>query len=133
MPPGERVTLVYDRECPVCRYYAARVNLSQDELELVDAREPGKLMSKISAAGVDIDAGMAVKTGDTLLLGGDALHELALRSSRSGAFNRLTAWLFRSPRSARILYPPLVHGRNVLLKILGKTRINNLDKAGKRF
>ncbi len=131
MPPPEKVRLVYDHDCPVCRFYASRVDLSEGELELVDARKPGKLMAEISAAGVDIDAGMAVKTGATLLLGSDAIHELALRSSGSGVFNRLTARVFRSPRLARIFYPPLVSGRNLLLKIIGKTRINNLGNSNK--
>ena len=132
MPPREKVTLVYDQECPVCRYYASHVDLSQGELELVDARKPGELMEEISAAGIDIDAGMAVKVGETLLLGSDAIRELASRSSGRGLFNRLTAWLFRSPRVAGIVYPPLVGGRNLLLQILGKTRIDNLDRSDKQ-
>jgi predicted DCC family thiol-disulfide oxidoreductase YuxK len=131
MPPRDKVTLVYDQECPVCRYYASRVELSQCELELVDARKPGKLMDEISAAGIDIDEGMAVRTSETLLLGSDAIRELASRSSRRGLVNRFTAWLFRSPRVAGVLYPPLVGGRRLLLKILGKTRINNLGRSGK--
>jgi predicted DCC family thiol-disulfide oxidoreductase YuxK len=132
MPPLDKVTLVYDQECPVCRYYASHVKLSRGELELVDARKPGELMDEISGAGIDIDAGMAVKTGQTLLLGSDAICELASRSSSSGLVSRFTAWLFRSPRVARILYPPLVYGRQLLLKILGKTRINNLGRPGRR-
>jgi predicted DCC family thiol-disulfide oxidoreductase YuxK len=132
MPAPDKVRLVYDGDCPVCRFYASRVDLGEDQLELVDARNPGDLMAEISAAGIDIDAGMVVKTGATILTGSDAIHELALRSSGEGFFNRLTARMFGSPRLARVLYPPLVSGRNLLLKILGKTRINNLRRSNKR-
>jgi hypothetical protein len=105
MPPPEKVRLVYDHDCPVCRFYASRVELSEGELELVDARKPGKSMAEISAAGVDIDAGRAVKTGAALLLGSDTIHELTLQSSRSGTFNWLAAGLFRSPRLGTGLVP----------------------------
>lgn len=130
MPAPETPKLVYDRDCPVCRFYASRVETGADKLELVNAREPGELVDEISAAGIDIDAGMAVKVGDTLYVGSDAVHALALRSSGRGLVNRLAAWLFRSPRRARIFYPPLVRCRNLLLKMLGKARINNLGKPG---
>ena len=129
MPTPEKIRLVYDHDCPVCRFYASHLDLSNGELELVDARKPGQLMAEISAAGIDIDAGLALKTGDALLLGSDAIHELATRSSGKGLFNRLTAWLFRSPQRARAFYPPLIGGRNLLLKVLGKTRINNSGKS----
>lgn len=129
MPKPESIKLVYDRDCPVCRLYAFRASAGYDDLELVNAREPGELMDEISAAGIDMDTGMVVKVGGTLYVGSEAVRALALRSSGGGPFNRLTAWLFRSSRVARTLYPPLVSGRNLLLKILGKTRINNLGKS----
>ena len=49
--------------------------------------------------------------------------------SRSGVFNRLNYWMFRSPRVASVLYPMLRGLRNLLLKALRKSKINNLGKA----
>lgn len=132
MPAPDTIKLVYDRECPVCRFYAERVHLADGKLECVNAREQSELRDELSAVGIDIDTGMVVKVGDELYFGGDAIHELALRSSGAGFFNKLTARLFRSPRVAKVLYPPLVRCRNGLLKILGRTRINNLGKADKK-
>jgi hypothetical protein len=51
--------------------------------------------------------------------------------STTGAFNRINRWLFGSRGRARILYPLLRSGRNLLLKALGRTRINNLRLPGK--
>ena len=73
---------------------------------------------------------MVLKRGDELLYGSDAIHALALASNRTGFFNRLNYWLFRSKALSRVLYPLLKAMRGLLLKILGKTRINNLGKSG---
>lgn len=129
MPTGKDIKLVYDRECPVCNYYSKRIDVSEGDLVRVDAREESALLDEITAAGLDIDSGMALKVGDTIYFGGDALHELALLSSGKDLFNKVSAWVFRSPRIAKILYPVLVACRNLLLKSLGRSRINNLEKA----
>jgi hypothetical protein len=54
---------------------------------------------------------------------------LSLLGTRSGVFNRLTYMLFRSQGVSAVVYPVLRAGRNLLLKILRKTRINNLGVA----
>lgn len=128
MAGGNEVRLVYDRECPVCDFYCRRVDLAAGELVRVNAREPGDLMQEITATGYDVDEGMVLKVGDSLYYGSDAIHELALLSSRKGFCNRIMSWIFRYPRAAGVLYPPLVACRNLLLKLLGRSRINNLNK-----
>jgi len=130
--PEHPVVLVYDRECPVCRNYcrALRIRQSIGTLQIVNAREPGDLMDEITAAGLDIDAGMVLKLGGRLYHGADAIHALALISTRTGLFNRLNYRIFSSPRLSRLLYPVLRSLRNLLLRLLGRRRINNLGLAG---
>ena len=127
------VYLVYDRQCPLCEYYCtlSRVRESAGELVLVDARDGGPLMDEITAAGLDIDDGMVLKAGDRLYYGADAIHALSLMGTNSGVFNRVAYWTFRSRRVSRVLYPVLRAGRNLLLKLLGRTRINNLGRPGR--
>jgi predicted DCC family thiol-disulfide oxidoreductase YuxK len=126
----ETIWLVYDQQCPACDYYCnlARIRESVGKLVLVDARNGGPLLDEITAAGLDIDQGMVLKVGPNLYYGPDAIHMLALLGSNTGIFNRLNFWLFRSKAVSRILYPLLKACRNLLLKILGKTKINNLGK-----
>jgi predicted DCC family thiol-disulfide oxidoreductase YuxK len=126
------ILLVYDKQCPLCDYYCnlARIRESVGHLVLVDARDGGPVMEEITAAGLDIDQGMVLKVGDTLHYGPDAIHALALLGTNSGFFNRLTYQAFRSRRVSRVLYPMLKAGRNLLLKLLGRTKINNLGVAG---
>ena len=129
------ILLVYDQECPVCDAYCRMVRIRESigTLRLVNARDAGAIMDEITAKGLDIDEGMVLKLGYTLYYGADAIHVLSLMSSRSGVFNRLTYWTFRSKRLSEILYPLFRFFRNLLLKLLRKSRINNLGLSRQRF
>ena len=122
------ILLVYDKQCPACDAYCGMIRVRElvGTLRLVNARGAGKIMDEITAKGLDIDEGMVLKVGNTLHYGADAIHVLSLMSSRVGTFNRLTYWMFRSKRLSTILYPLFRFFRNMLLKILRKSRINNL-------
>ena len=124
------VLLVYDKECPLCNAYCqvVRVREAVGNLRIIDARESSAVMQEITDMGLDIDQGMVLKMENQLYYGIDAIHALALISSRSGLFNRLNYWIFKSKWASQILYPLMREGRNLLLKILGKTKINNLRK-----
>ncbi|AXK40665.1 DCC1-like thiol-disulfide oxidoreductase family protein [Crenobacter cavernae] len=128
----QEVLLVYDKQCPACDYYCnlVRIRESVGRLVLVDARDGGPIMEEITAAGLDIDQGMVVKVGAQLYYGSDAIHVLALMGTNKGFFNRAAYWAFRSHALSRVLYPVLRACRNLLLKILGKTKINNLRVSG---
>ncbi len=126
------ILVVYDKECPACDYYCniVRIRETVGRLVLVDARAGGPIMDEITARGLDIDQGMVVKVGSELYYGADAIHVLGQMGTKNGCFNRLSFWAFRSKAVARVLYPILKSMRNLLLKILGKTKINNLNVAG---
>jgi len=123
------ILLIYDKECPACNAYCqiVRIRESVGDLRIIDAREKSDVLDEITAKGLDIDQGMVLKMGDQLYYGSDAIHALALISSRSGVFNRLNYWMFKSETISSWLYPLLRFCRNLLLKLLGKTKINNLN------
>lgn len=127
--------LIYDKQCPFCDHYCrlVRIRAAVGTLRLVNARETGAevadLMAEITAAGLDIDQGMVLKMGERLYCGAEAIRVLALLSSRSGLFNRLNYWIFRSKRLSAVLYPLLRACRNLVLRLMGRTRINNLHLA----
>lgn len=125
-----KVSVVYDPECPVCDFYCRRIEPGQDtSVELVDARNDSTIMPEITARNWDIDEGMVVKIGDELYYGSEAIHQLALVSGARGTVRPMSR-LFRSRSIALRLYPLLRNVRNGLLKLLGKSRINNLRRAG---
>ena len=125
----QQLSLVYDKQCPACNYYCQliRINETVGELTLIDARDDNPIMKKITAQGLDIDQGMVHVIDDTLYYGSDAIQALALMSSRSGHFNQLNYQIFKHPVIAKNLYPLLRISRNILLKLLRKSKINNLN------
>jgi predicted DCC family thiol-disulfide oxidoreductase YuxK len=132
----EKILLVYDKECPACNNYCRVVRIREDlgDLKIVDARENSEVLKEITQMGFDIDQGMVLKMEDQIYYGSDAIHALALISSQSGILNRLNYWIFKSRGRAYFVYPILRFCRNLLLKILGKTKINNLEiKGNDRF
>jgi len=126
------ILLVYDKECPACNAYCqiVRIRESVGDLKIVDARENSEVLKEITAQGLDIDQGMVLKMGEQLYYGADAIHALALISNRSGLLNRLNYWMFKSKTLSSLIYPMLRFFRNLLLKTLGKTKINNLGTIG---
>jgi predicted DCC family thiol-disulfide oxidoreductase YuxK len=129
--PRREILLVYDGDCPLCNAYcrAARIRESVGTLRLVDARGASGIKNEMTRKGLDVDKGMALKVDEVLYYGSDAVCALSLMSSRSGVFNRLNYWMFSSRTRARWLYPVLRGCRNLLLKVLRRTKINNLGLA----
>ena len=130
MSEKSKISLVYDKECPACDNYCRVVRIRRDigELVLVDARDESDVRKEITEKGWDIDQGMVLKMGGELYYGSNAIHALALISSKSGIFNRINYWAFKSKTISKWIYPVLRFFRNLLLRILGKTKINNLNK-----
>lgn len=128
----EEILLIYDKECPACNNYCQTVRIKETvgDLKIINARESSEVMEEITNAGLDIDQGMVLKMGGEIYFGSDAIHALALISSRSGLFNRMNYWMFKSKYLSKLLYPVLRTCRNILLKLLGVTKINNLSKEG---
>jgi predicted DCC family thiol-disulfide oxidoreductase YuxK len=126
------ILLVYDWQCPVCNIYCRllHVRATAGRLRLVNARESSAVLQEITKAGLDIDQGMVAKMAGQLYYGSDAIHALALVSNRNDLFNRLTYYIFRSSQLSRVFYPGLRMCRNLLLKAMGKTKINNLKIEG---
>lgn len=126
------IQLIYDKDCPACNAYCQLVRIRQSvgELQLINAREDSAVMRELTAQGLDIDQGMVLKMADNCYYGSDAIYMLSLLSSRSGVFNRLNYHLFKARRVAKWLYPLLRACRNLLLKLLRKRKINNLNISG---
>lgn len=127
----EKILLIYDRECPVCNVYCQLVKIEETvgDLVIVNARDHSQVLDEITQSGFDVDQGMVLKMGDQLYYGADAINRLALISSRSGVFNRLNYYIFKSKSLSSVCYPILRSARNLLLKILGKSKINNLGSS----
>lgn len=125
------ILLVYDKECPACDAYCQLIEIKKavGKLKIIDARKNSNIMEEITESGLDIDQGMVLKKEEQLYYGADAIHALALISRKKGCFSHINYWVFKSRVVSLWLYPIFRLFRNLLLKILGKTKINNLNKT----
>ena len=130
MSKEEELWFVYDGKCPICSAGASFYRLKQSgiRLRMLDARKDGAhpLMREINAAGLDLDRGMVVKFRGRLYHGAPAMHFLAQAGSDEGIFNRVNRGLFLSERRVRALYPALKAVRDIVLKVRGIGKIDNL-------
>ena len=115
------LTIIYDGECPFCASYVrmARLRAAVGPVELVDARSEDPRVVAAAEAGLDLDEGMVVLWQGARHHGAEAVYLIALLSAEGGVGNRLQRRLFRSPRLARVLYPWLVRGRRLWLRLAG--------------
>lgn len=119
------LSIYYDGDCPLCSRYVRLLRLRDTfgELRLVDVREDSSARKTLKARGITLDEGMAVDIDGTWYEGSDAVHALAALSTPSTAFNRINRLLFASRRSSGLLYPLMRGGRNILLFLLGRQRL----------
>jgi predicted DCC family thiol-disulfide oxidoreductase YuxK len=122
-----KVHVLYDGQCPLCTSYWRTLQTADSaaRFELVDARTDTALRREAEAAGLDVDAAVAVKVGDRWLHGAAAVHAAAAQLD-SGPTQRCNALLFRSRRLTQSVYPMLTAGRGLLLRLLGRERIGEL-------
>ena len=121
--------LVYDGDCPACRNYVQFMRFCDavGPVQLINARQAPDWVAHLNHRNMPLDEGMVLVFNGRYYFGADAIHHMALLSSRHGMFNRINAGLFRSPRVATFLYPVLRTLRNGLLRVLGRTRIQSSD------
>ena len=126
MSDASQITLIYDQECPVCAAYCKALALRNldPNFEIVNARSDHPDVDEVKRLGLDLDEGFVLRVGKTYFHGAEAIHRLALLTTRVGRFNRLNYLIFKSERLATLLYPILRSGRNLLLFLLGRRKIN---------
>jgi predicted DCC family thiol-disulfide oxidoreductase YuxK len=130
--PGGPALIIYDGACILCRNYARLVRLREavGPVELIDARSGDPRVAGYWRQGYDLDQGMLFVHGGRVHYGGDAVHALALLSSRVRWFNRLNAAMFSSPAVAAFFYPFLKLARSCSLLVFGKGRLRPPASGG---
>lgn len=126
MPGSGEIFVIYDGMCPFCTRYVMLYRIRQlaEKVHMIDARSNHPVVEEVRARGLSLENGMAVKWNGQIYHGAAALHVLALLGSDSGFFNRLNRLVFSRPRLGRFLYPAMVAGRRLTLRLLGRPPIS---------
>jgi predicted DCC family thiol-disulfide oxidoreductase YuxK len=119
------VWVVYDGDCPFCSRYVLLYRLREqgNRVHLIDARMPHPLVDELRAKGLDLNEGMVVRWRGQDHYGAEAMHLLATLGGERTVFNRLNRAVFAHAGLARALYPTLVRGRKLTLRLLGRKLI----------
>jgi predicted DCC family thiol-disulfide oxidoreductase YuxK len=122
---AKQIWVVYDGMCPFCTRYVMLYRIRQlaEKVHMIDARTDHPVVREVKARGLSLENGMAVKWNGQYYHGAAALHVLALMGSESGVFNKLNRLVFSRPKLGRFLYPAMVAGRRLTLKLLGRPPI----------
>lgn len=122
--------IIYDGECVFCQNYVRFVRLRDTigKVELLDARSDDPRVERYWGEGYDLDEGMIFVHRGRVFHGAEAVNVLASFSSGSDLLNRANAAIFRSPATARLVYPLLKLGRRLTLKARGR-RLLAADRA----
>ena len=122
---GEPLTIIYDGQCPFCAGFVAlyRVRQNVGGIELLDARVHPEIVTDMRARGYEINDGMVAVWEGNYYYGQEAVSLMAMLSAETGTFAWLNRLLFTSPRVAGTVYPLLVRGRKIVLKMLRRQPI----------
>lgn len=123
MTSAKATRILYDGECPFCASYVAfaRLKKALSEIDLIDARERPDLVAHYDALGYDIDKGMIVDKGEAIYFGGDAVWAINALVGKNPLLKLLSGKQF-----LKFIYPALRFGRNSIIRLLGKTPIQQV-------
>ena len=127
---AEGLQIVYDGECPFCSRFVTLYKAKSvvGKVDLIDAREDHPAVRLVKSKGLDLDEGMAVLWDGQIYHGAEAVHFMAMVGAESSVFNKINKLIFRSKPLARALYPMMVAGRNLTLRLLGRRSLAKAEK-----
>lgn len=121
--PGT-LTLIYDGECPFCSRFVALYNIRKHVgvVDLIDARSRPDLVAKLRNTQIEINDGMVAIWNGRLYYGSESVHLMSMLTSE-GLFAKVNWLLFRNRAVAASIYPVMVAGRKLALRLLGRPLI----------
>jgi len=126
----------YDGECPLCNNVAMAMKIKHrfGILRLINARDPAnsELVREVSLRSLDLDKGMVIYTNGCFYHGKDALLFMARYGEAHNTTMVLTKTFFRSNFISSFSYPLMRGVRNLLLRVRGVGKINNLGNLNKQ-
>ena len=115
--------LVYDGECPFCRFYAHKSEFKTPAgrpLKLIDANQAPEILAQMREGGCEVEEGMVLVSGGRRYQGAEAMTALGAMTSGGGWFGRLSRWFATNPGRVRAFYPWFLRLRGAALWMKGR-------------
>ena len=122
---GQDDFLLYDGECPFCRFYARKSGFKTPDgrpLALIDANRAPELLAALRGQGCEADEGMVLVVDGRRYQGAEAMTALEAMTSGAGWWGKLSKWFASSPARVRALYPWFQRLRRAALWVRGRGR-----------
>ena len=120
-------SVVFDGQCPFCRAYVASLQDNNGDnktgLNKVDARRAPERVAQLAAKGIDVNSGIVLIKGETVIQGAEALSLLAREHGVRGYWGGLHHRLLRYRCVSRLVYPLLRTLRNTYLRLARRSPI----------
>ena len=123
---NNKVTIIYDKECPFCKdfVYLSRLKQVGYNVELLNAREKENSVIKYVSKKYDLDYGMIVIVNGEVLYGHEAASFIIGKHSSLKIRGKLYSLLLRNKSISKLIYPFLVILRKIFFLLIGKKGIN---------
>ena len=117
--------LIYDGDCPICQRYVLWTGLREAHpgIRLLDARQHPDLVETLRADGIEVNDTFMLQLDGERLVGAAAMARISVLMERRTSWQRSIKRLTASERWLMPIYPWLVGGRKLLLRVLGRDQI----------
>lgn len=125
MKENNKITVIYDGDCPFCKNFVMVANLrkSYETLRLINARQTdNEAVQFVRNNGYDLNKGMIVMLEDKILYGSDAANFIAVHC-KEGLVGNIYRLLLRNKTLAKWIYPILTGLRRMYFFIVRKDLI----------
>jgi len=122
-----KIEIIYDGDCPFCRNYTEFVKLRTkfDSVILTNARDcKNSSVIEMKTKKIDLDDGMVVIIDGQFWHGDEAMRVITNYIEPAGFWGLMNSFMFSNSIRSRFFYPILRFGRNLVLRLLGKSKIN---------
>lgn len=110
----QEVTVLYDGECPLCRFGMKNYECGTQSVTFIDMRAASALKDKAISRGFNLNKEIVIECDNKIFSGGEAIHLMATQAKPSKWFNRQVYRLFHSPSRSKLIYPLLSGTRRLL-------------------
>ncbi len=122
---NQKITFIYDGECPFCKKFAELLELKSNfpNLILKNGREVMPELVNVFQKGLNLDNGAILLKGNEIIQGADAINFICSEiDNPSDSLLELLRLIFSSKGNSYLIFPLLLWARRAILIFKGIPR-----------